>query len=221
MKRRHILILAAGAMGGLNGVRLFAASGSAPDARLGKPAPHFEVVDSAMRKRRLSEFKGKTVVLEWTSASCPFVRAQYQSGVMPELQRWAAAQGVVWLSILSTHPSRRDYLGPDKAEAYHRKRGAAPAALLMDAEGQMGRAYGAVVTPHMFVVAPSGELVYAGAISDNPTMDAKEARTSKNFVKAALEDLAAGRKIATPSNSSVRLHDRVQRTISRHLEALI
>jgi peroxiredoxin len=201
MKRRHILILAAGAMGSLNGVRVFAASAddSTPSARLGKPAPHFEVPDSAMRKRRLSEFKGKTVVLEWTSASCPFVRAQYQSGVMPELQRWAAAQGVVWLSILSTHPSRRDYLGPDKAEAHHRHRGAAPAALLMDAEGHMGRAYGAVVTPHMFIVAPSGELVYVGAISDNPTMDAKEARASKNFVRAALEDLAAGRKIATPS----------------------
>jgi len=127
------------------------------------------------------------------------VRAQYASGVMPELQRAAAAQGIVWLSVISTHPSRRDYLSPDKAEAMHAGRGAAPAALLMDSEGRMGRAYGAIVTPHMFIIAPSGDLAYAGAISDNATMSAAEARASRNYVKAALEDLAAGRKIVTPS----------------------
>lgn len=186
MKRRHVLILAAGALGGLN---VLAAN----------TAPQFEVPDSRARKRRLSEFKGKTVVLEWTSASCPFVRAQYDSGVMPELQKWAAAQDVVWLSVVSTHPSRYDYLPPDKIEALHRGRGAAPAALLMDADGRMGRAYGAVVTPHMFIISPKGEIVYSGAISDNPTMNAGAARASKNFVRAALEDLAAGRRIATPS----------------------
>jgi len=185
MKRRHFLILAAGALGGV--------------PALAAPAPEFEVLDSQLRKRRLSEFKGKTLVLEWTSASCPFVRAQYESGVMPELQRWAGAQGIVWLSVLSTHPSRRDYLPPDKADALHRARGAAPAALLMDSAGSMGRAYRAVVTPQMFVIDAKGEVVYSGAISDNPTMSAKEARTSRNYVRAALDDLAAGRKVATPS----------------------
>jgi len=186
MNRRHFLIFAAGALGGLP---VLAAN----------PARDFELLDTSLQKRRLSEFKGRTVVLEWTSASCPFVRAQYESGVMPELQRWAASQDVVWLSILSTHPSRRDYLPPDKAEALHRKRGGAPAALLMDSAGKVGRAYGAVVTPHMFILGPKGDLVYSGAISDNPTMSAKEARASRNYVRAALEDLAAGRKVATPS----------------------
>jgi len=186
MKRRQILILAAGAVPAL---QLLAAN----------PAPNFEVPDTRMRKRSLSEFKGKTVVLEWTAQSCPFVRAQYTSGVMPELQRAAAAKGIVWLSVLSTHPSRRDHLPPDKAEAMHTGRGAAPAALLMDNEGRMGRAYGAIVTPHMYVIAPSGDLAYAGAISDNATMSAAEARASRNYVKAALDDLAAGRKVATPS----------------------
>ena len=162
-------------------------------------APAFEVPDTRLRKRTLAEFTGKTVVLEWTSASCPFVRAQYESGVMPELQRWAAAQGIVWLSVISTHPSRRDYLAPDKADAMHRNRGGAPAALLIDATGAMGRAYGAVVTPHMFIIDPKGDLAYAGAISDNATMSASEARASRNYVKAALDDLRAGRKIATAS----------------------
>jgi peroxiredoxin len=186
MNRRHFLILAAGALSGL-------------PAHAASSAPQFDVPDAQMRKRRLSEFKGKTIVLEWTSASCPFVRAQYESGVMPELQKWAASQGIVWLSVISTHPSRRDYLPPDKAEALHRARGGAPAALLMDSAGSMGRAYGAVVTPQMFVLDPKGEIVYSGAISDNPTMSAKEARAARNYVRAALEDLAAGRKVATPS----------------------
>ena len=183
MNRRQLLLLAAGT---LSGLPVFAAN----------PAPAFEVPDTRNRKRTLGEFKGKTLVLEWTGASCPFVRAQYDSGVMPELQKWAATQGVVWLSVVSTHPSRYDYLGPDKIEALHRGRGGASAALLMDADGRMGRAYGAVVTPHMYIIDPKGELVYAGAISDNATRSAAEARKSKNFVRAALEDLAAGRKVA-------------------------
>jgi peroxiredoxin len=186
MNRRQILLFAASALAGL-------------PVRAASPAPQFEVLDTSLRKRRLDEFKGKTVVLEWTSASCPYVRAQYESGVMPDLQRWAGTQGIVWLSIISTHPSRRDYLPPDKAEALHRARGAAPAALLMDSAGTVGRVYGAVVTPHMFVIDAKGELAYSGAISDNPTTRASEARAARNYVRAALEDLAAGRKVATSS----------------------
>lgn len=190
MNRRELLLFAIGSIGAF------------PLRTLGAPAtlaPGFDVPDTAMRKRNLAEFKGRVVVLEWTSASCPFVRAQYESGVMPELQRSAAAQSVVWLSVISTHPSRRDYLPPEKADAMHRNRGSAAAALLMDSSGAMGRAYGAVVTPHMFVIDGKGQLVYAGAISDNPTMNAKEARASRNHVRAALEDLAAGRNVATSS----------------------
>ena len=81
----------------------------------------------------------------------------------------------------------------------HRGRGAAPAALLMDSAGTMGRAYGAVVTPHMFVIDPKGELAYSGAISDNPTMSASAARAARNYVRAALDDVLAGRKVANPS----------------------
>lgn len=184
MNRRHFLAVAAAALYGL-------------PAHAG--APEFDVPDSRRRRRRLAEFKGRTVVLEWTSASCPFVRAQYESGVMPELQKWCAAQGVVWLSVVSTHPSRRDYLPAEKFDALHRGRGGAPAALLLDEDGKMGRAYGAVVTPHMFIIDPKGELAYSGAISDNPTMSAAQARAARNYVKAALEELLAGRKVATTS----------------------
>jgi peroxiredoxin len=165
-----------------------------------KAAPNFEALDAQGRKVRLADFAGKTVVLEWTSRSCPFVRAQYDSGVMQELQRWSTGQGVVWLSVLSTHPSRRDYMPPAEADRMQRERGGASTALLMDPDGRIGRAYGAVVTPHMFIIAPDGKLAYAGASGDRSTMDAQEVRASKSFVRAALQDLAAGRKVAAPAS---------------------
>ena len=119
---------------------------------------------------------------------------------MQELQRTAVKQGAAWLSVLSTHPSRRDYLVPEKALAVHKGRGAASTALLIDAEGAMGRAYGAVVTPHMFIIGVDGTVVYAGGTGDKPTMDPKEVRSSRNFIREALNDLAAGRKVATPAS---------------------
>jgi peroxiredoxin len=175
------------------------AAKAASTATVGSPAPAFQVIDSTNRPRTLAEFAGKTVVLEWTAPSCPFVRAQYESGSMQALQREATQRGVVWLSVLSTHTGRADYLPAEKAEAFNKQRNAAPTALLLDPTGAMGRAYGAVATPHMFVIAPDGRLAYAGAIDNTPTVDADVVKKSRNFVRAALDDLAAGRRIATPS----------------------
>lgn len=139
------------------------------------------------------------MVIEWTSPSCPFVAAQYKSGNMPALRRWAAERDVVWLSVLSTHPSRRDYLEPAQAESFETQRGAGQSAVLMDADGNLGRTYGARTTPHMFVVATDGVLAYAGAIDDRPSYDPDVVRQSRSLVRAALEDLQAGRPVAHAS----------------------
>ncbi|HSB25861.1 MAG TPA: redoxin domain-containing protein [Burkholderiaceae bacterium] len=168
-------------------------------AQLGKPAPPFSVADTGGRLRTLAELKGKTVVLEWTSPSCPFAAAQYASGRMPALQRWAIGKGMVWLTVLSTHPSRADYLPPAEAAAFDRKRGGTPTALLMDGTGTMGHAYGALTADHMFIVAADGTLVYSGGIDDSESRDPEEVAASHNHVRAALEDLLAGRRVAVPS----------------------
>lgn len=170
-------------------------SAMAPKAELGKPAPAFQVPDSASRARSLAEFKGRPVVLEWTSPSCPFAAAQYESGRMQALQKWAVAKGVVWLAVLSSHPSRSDYLDAAAAQAFNRRRGAMPTALLMDATGATGHAYGAMTANHMFVIDRRGTLVYDGGIDDAMSTKADEVRTAHNFVRAALEDLLAGRKV--------------------------
>lgn len=173
----------------------------AAGAAIGAPAPAFDVVDARGTVRSLSEFAGRTIVLEWTSPSCPFVRAQYESGAMQALQTESAKRGLVWLSVLSTNKSRRDYLAGPQAENLNRTRGAATTAILMDTDGAMGRAYGARTTPHMFVIDPSGKLAYMGAIDDKPTYDAEVVKKSRSLVRAALDDLAAGRPVAIPSTT--------------------
>ena len=193
MKRRDsFAVIAASVCAGVApGTAAAAAAG-------GSKAPAFEVMDSAGRKRASSEFAGKIVVLEWTSPSCPFVRAQYASGKMQEAQRWAAVKGVVWLSVLSTNPGRADFLPPEKAQEFNRSRNAAPTALLMDTEGRLGRAYGARTTPHMFVIASNGVIAYAGAIDTKATVDEKVVPKSRNLVIVAVQDLLAGRMVGTP-----------------------
>ena len=173
----------------------------AAQAIAGKVAPPFSVLDANGQNRTLEEFKGKVVVLEWTSPSCPFVRAQYASGKMQELQGWAKAAGIVWLSVLSTNPARADYLKPQQALEFIKERKSQPSAMLMDPTGKVGHAYGARNTPHMFVINQAGMTVYAGAIDTQPTVDESVVPKSRNLVRAALEDVLAGRRVATPATA--------------------
>jgi peroxiredoxin len=190
LQRRQWLSLAAA-------VSFNAGAWAAPAARLGAPAPTFSVPDANGKARTLREFKDKIVVLEWTSPSCPFAAAQYVSNSMPRLQRWARDRGFVWLTILSSHPSREDYLPAARAEAFNAKRGGVPTALLIDDTGTMGRSYGAETADHMFIVDAKGSLVYAGGIDDSESRDADEVKKAHNHVRTALEDLLAGRPIKT------------------------
>lgn len=196
MKRRASLGVLAAGLGSalLPGLSVAAAN-------VGAKAPAFEVLDSTNKRRNLSEFAGQIIVLEWTSPSCPFVRAQYVSGKMQEAQRFAADRSVIWFSVLSTNPGRADFLPAQKAEEFNRLRKAAPTALLMDSSGQMGRAYGARTTPHMFVIGANGLVAYAGAIDTKPTVEEEVVLKSRNLVTAALQDLLAGRTVATPKTA--------------------
>ena len=197
LPRRHAL-LTLGAALLLAGRSALAGAPTKSQAAVGKPAPAFSVIDSAMKTRTLAEFKGKTVVLEWTSPSCPFAKAQYDAGRMQALQKWSAGHGIVWLTVLSSHPTRSDYLEPAKAEAFNRGRSGVPAALLIDASGEVGHAYGAMTANHMFIVDRRGVLAYAGGIDDGEAMNAQEVLRAHNHVRPALDDLLAGRPVRKP-----------------------
>ena len=174
-------------------------AGAWATAVVGQPAPAFRAPDLQGRSVSLSDFKGKTVVLEWHNFGCPFVQKHYKSGNIQALQKRYAAD-VVWLAINSTHPGHQDYQAPAVLEKELARFGATPTRFLMDEAGTVGRAYGAKVTPHMYVIDPAGTVVYNGAIDDKRSANPEDVKTSRNLVVAALEDLRAGRPVANAAN---------------------
>jgi peroxiredoxin len=171
-------------------------------ATVGQPAPDFTATDVNGKTVRLSDFKGKHVVLEWTNPGCPFVVKHYGSGNMQQLQADKTAKGVVWLAINSTAKSASDYLAPAalNAKMTGEWKGK-PTHLLMDESGAVGKAYGAKTTPHMYIINPQGTLVFAGGIDDKRTANPADVKTAKNWVRAALEESMAGKPVtnATPA----------------------
>lgn len=165
------------------------------DLAPGQPAPTFRLSDTSGKRVSLDDFRGRLVVLEWVNHGCPFVRKHYGSGNMQSLHERYGAQGVVWLTIQSTHPGHGDYQGPAELAAAMQAAGAAPTATLLDADGAVGRLYGARVTPHMYVIDTAGRLAYAGAIDSIRSADPDDVRRAHNHVVAALDALAGGRAV--------------------------
>ena len=163
--------------------------------RVGQPAPDFTGVDSNGDQHTLSQYKGKTVVLEWTNHDCPYVKKHYNSGNMQALQKLATADGVVWLSIISSKPGKQGHVSGAKANKLTRSRNAAPSAVILDATSEIGLLYGAKTTPHMYIVDKAGELVYMGGIDSIPSSNEADIAGAKNYVRVALDAMAAGKAI--------------------------
>ena len=171
-------------------------AGAAP--RVGEPAPDFTGVDTQSKTHRLADYRGKTVVLEWTNHDCPYVRKHYSAGNMQEQQREAAAQGVIWLSVISSAPGQQGHVSPAEADELTRARQAAPHAVLLDPEGRIGRAYGAKTTPHLYLIDEAGKLVYMGGIDSITTADPADIPQATQYVRVALKERAAGQPISAP-----------------------
>jgi peroxiredoxin len=162
---------------------------------IGQPAPEFTAADTKGVSHSLSDFRGKTVVLEWTNHDCPYVKKHYDTGNMQALQKDATSDGVVWLSVISSAPGKQGYLSAEEADAMTAKRDAAPTAVLLDPEGTVGKAYSARTTPHMFVIDPEGTLVYMGGIDDRPTSSKADVEGARNYVREALTALDSGQDV--------------------------
>lgn len=178
---------------------LLAAVSGAHAATVGQPAPAFTATDVNGKAVSLSDFKGRHVVLEWVNPGCPYVQKHYGGGNMQATQKSAADQGVVWLTINTTARDHRDYKAPAEMAAWMKAQKAAATTTLMDESGQVGRAYGARTTPHMYIVNPVGTLVYAGAIDSKPTANPADIPGATNHVKAALAESLAGRAVSQAS----------------------
>jgi peroxiredoxin len=165
-------------------------------ATVGAPAPAFTAVDTSGKSVSLADFKGKHVVLEWVNPGCPYVQKHYSSANMQGTQKEAAGKGVVWLAVNSTSTDHGDYKAPAAMAQWMQAQKASASATLMDAEGKVGRAYGARTTPHMYIIDPKGQLVYAGAIDNKPTANPADVATASNHVKAALAESLAGKAVS-------------------------
>jgi peroxiredoxin len=171
-------------------------------ASVGQPAPAFTARDTAGNAVSLADFRGRHVVLEWVNPGCPFVQKHYVSANMQATQKAAVAQGVVWLTINSTASDAADYKAPASMAAWMRQNKAAASATLMDADGTVGRAYGARTTPHMYVIDPAGKLVYAGAIDSRASSNPEHIKTSTNYVQQALAETLAGKPVSLSTTSA-------------------
>lgn len=172
------------------------------EAKAGEAAPNFTLTDSNGKSHQLSELKGKTVVLEWVNYECPFVKKHYDSGNMQGLQKEYTGKGVVWLAVASSAEGKQGYYAPKETNEMAAKQKSAATAILLDADGTVGRLYGAKTTPQMFIINPEGKVVYAGAIDDKASAKPEDIATSKNYVKSALDETLAGKPVSTASTVS-------------------
>jgi len=157
------------------------------------PAPEFTLTDADGVARSLADYRGKWVVLEWTNHGCPFVKKHYDSKNMQALQARYTSQGVAWLSICSSAPGKEGYEEPAGWKKTLAAKGAVPTAMLIDADGKVGHAYGAKNTPTMFVISPDGGIVYRGAIDDKRSAKIADVATAHNYVAATLDACLAGK----------------------------
>jgi len=165
----------------------------------GQAAPEFSLVDINRKVQKLSDYRGKYVVLEWFNSECPFVQKHYESGNMQALQARYTQKGVVWLGINSTSPRHSNYRDPARSQAILKEWKSAPTAFVLDPDGKVGKQYGARTTPHMYVIDPNGTLVYVGGIDDKPSISQRDIATAKNLVAAALDESLSGKPVGTPS----------------------
>ncbi len=164
--------------------------------QIGEAAPNFTATDSYGHQHSLAQYRGKYVVLEWHNQGCPYTKKHYDSGNMQKLQKLWTSKGVVWFTVISSAPGAQGYVTAAQENDYVKRIGAAPTAVLLDPNGDLGHLYGAKTTPHMFVINPQGQLIYDGAIDDKSTSDQSDIAGATNYVTAALEESIAGKPVA-------------------------
>jgi peroxiredoxin len=190
---RIMLIGGAVAAAALTAAALVVSTASA--APVGEAAPAFSEPNTKGQTVSLDQFKGKTVILEWTNDGCPFVKKHYESANMQKTQEAALKDpNVVWISVISSKPGSQGYATAAKADKLTADRGAKPTHVLLDPDGSMGRAYGAKTTPHMYIITPDGKVAYNGAIDSIQSNKVADVPKATNYVLAGLENLKAGKQ---------------------------
>jgi peroxiredoxin len=174
-------------------VGLAGAAAAAVDC--GKPAPDFTATDLSGKTVKLSDYKGKIVVLESYNLDCPFCANHFKTGAMQELQQEVTSKGGVWLLVNSVNPNNSSHRDPNAARKEWDAQKMKATAWLDDSSGAIGKLYGMRTTPHMFVIDKDGTLVYQGAIDDKPSPN-HDPRKARNYVRETVDKLLAGEKVS-------------------------
>ena len=161
---------------------------------VGKPAPDFTGTDINGKAVKLSDYKGKIVVIESYNSDCPYCHNQYATGATQDLQKELAAKGIVWLLVNSVNPKNFSHRTPEQAQKEMVAEKMDVTTWIDDSSGAIGHLYEMKTTPHMFVIDKSGTLVYDGAMDNKPD-PFHDPRTARNYVREAVNDLLAGKPI--------------------------
>lgn len=173
---------------------------SASASEVGKTAPAFTAKTAKCTEVSLADYKDKVVVLEWVNFDCPFVKKHYSGKNMQALQAAYTEKGVVWLTINSSAEGKQGHLAAEKFTEKAASEGNKATELLVDADGKVGKAYDAKVTPHMMIIAKDGKLAYSGAIDSNPSTKAEDIATADKLFANALDAVIAGKEVTNPNN---------------------
>jgi peroxiredoxin len=179
---------------------IFTSSANAIES--GIAAPDFNTKDIDGKTQSISQYKGKIVVLEWNNPNCPFVKKFYEPGKMQELQKQAKADGIVWLTINSSANGKEGNLTAKEAKENFKAKNLASSAYILDAEGKIGKAYGAASTPTVVIIDKEGKVAYFGAVDDKPSAKSEDIATAKNYITEVTEALKAGKEVTTASTKS-------------------
>jgi peroxiredoxin len=199
IRNRNCLLLALAVVASTTTTACSSDSEAAPvpdSPPVNQPAPAFTVSDTKGNTHSLDSYRGKWVVLEWFNHDCPYTKKHYKTDNMQGLQREYTANGVVWISVVSSAPGKDGYGSAADADRETIEKKASPSFVVRDTAGVLGRMYGARNTPQLFAIDPQGVLRYAGAIDDKPTSKTKDVKGAQNYLKAALDAGLAGRPIA-------------------------
>ncbi len=170
------------------------------DAVIGEPAPSFTLPGTDGNDYELQNLQGQFVVLEWLNFGCPYVERHYKTGNMPALQEEYIEKDVVWLSVVSSAPGTQGYYEADAMNAEKEKMGGMQSAILLDPEGDVGKMYGAITTPHMYIINKEGVLIYKGGIDDQPRASYEKTKDANNYVRAALDEALSGKAVSVETS---------------------
>lgn len=167
------------------------------NAEIGKPAPDFTLQDVNGKTIKLSDYKGKIIVLEWFNQDCPYCQYVYgETGPLKELPERMTKAGVVWLSINTGASANAE------AAKKFMEKAKITTPMLLDADGKVGNAYAAKTTPHCYVIDEKGVLRYRGALDNAPMGKVADREAKTNYVEAAVNELKNGKAVTTTETKS-------------------